>query len=194
MILRRLVGADEPQETRVFLVVAAFGLVIAVIYWFVSYEVAGTVLLLAFGVATAAIAVALVRAPGAAVVRRRRRAEPMAEIRAGREDVGGGGGTGDVDRPFLDEAGRMPAETLGPFAVGLGAAMAATGPIFGLAPVIVGLLPFAWGAWTWLSGAREELDAAESDIDAAEAATAARTAEEDALPVEATPDRASRHH
>ena len=76
---------------------------------------------------------------------------------------GTGTGTGGVDRPFLDETGRLPDETMAPFAVGLGVAIAGTGLIFGPAPVIVGLLPLAWGAWGWLSGARAELDAQELD-------------------------------
>jgi hypothetical protein len=77
--------------------------------------------------------------------------------------VGGGSGTGDVDRPFLDELGRLPGASFAPFAVGVGAATAATGLIFGPAPVVVGLLPFLWGAISWLRGAGEELDATEAD-------------------------------
>ena len=164
MGLRRLLGLDEPQETRVFLFVAGFGVVIGVIYWFVSYEVAGTVLLLAFGVANGALALALVRAPGAGRVRRRAaRREGAPAVDPDRRDIGGGAGTGDVDRPFLDEAGRLPGESFAPFAVGLGAATAVTGVIFGPAPVIVGLLPFLWGAISWLRGAGEELEATEAD-------------------------------
>jgi hypothetical protein len=162
-MVRRLLGLDEPQETRVFLFVAAFGLVIGVIYWFVSYEVAGTVLLLLFGVANGALAIALVRAPGARLVRRRAtRDEGAPNIDPDRRDVGGGSGTGDVDRPFLDELGRLPGDSFAPFAVGLGAATAVTGVIFGPAPVVVGLLPFLWGAVAWLRGAGDELDATEA--------------------------------
>ena len=172
MRLRRLLGLDEPQETRVFLFVAAFGLVIGVIYWFVSYEVAGTVLLLLFGVTNAVLALALVRAPGAALVRRRAAVgEGAADVDPDRRDVGGGSGTGDVDRPFLDELGRLPGDSFAPFAIGLGAATAATGLIFGPAPVVVGLLPFLWGSIAWLRGAGEELEATEAD-DAAAAVAA----------------------
>jgi hypothetical protein len=173
MRLRRLLGLDEPQETRVFLFVAAFGIVIGLIYWFVSYEVAGTVLLLVFGVANGVLALALIRAPGASLVRRRAgRDERALDVDPGRRDVGGGAGTGDVDRPFLDERGRLPGDSFAPFAIGLGAATAATGLIFGPAPVVVGLLPFLWGAISWLRGAGEELDATEADdVAAAVAAT-----------------------
>jgi hypothetical protein len=40
-----------PEEVRFFGRSAAFAIVVGIIYWFVSYETAGTVLLLAFGLA-----------------------------------------------------------------------------------------------------------------------------------------------
>jgi hypothetical protein len=134
MRLRRL-WAQQPAEVRFFLLLSAFGLGIGIVYWFVAYETAGTVLLIGFGLATGLIGLRLllVRAP------RTRSGDPV--------------------RPFLDESGRLPDETLAPFAVGLGVAVAATGLIFGVAPVVLGLLPLAWGAWRWLSSARAELDA-----------------------------------
>ena len=159
MSLRRtLTAADQPQEVRFFLLLSAFGIVVGLIYWFVSYETAGTVLLLGFGAATGLIGGRLAIDPRSRLVRERARAAEGAAMPAAE---GTGGGTGDVERPFLDETGRLPDETIAPFAVGLGVAIAATGLIFGPAPVIVGLLPLAWGAWGWLSGARAELDAQE---------------------------------
>jgi hypothetical protein len=161
MTLRRtLTAADEPQEVRFFLLLSAFGIVVGVIYWFVAYESAGTVLLLGFGAATGLIALRLAVDPASRQVRERAQAVAVDTIPAGE---GTGAGTGGVDRPFLDETGRLPDETIAPFAVGAGVAIAATGLIFGPAPVIVGLLPLAWGAWAWLSGARVELDAQERD-------------------------------
>jgi hypothetical protein len=163
---RTLTAADQPQEVRFFLLLSAFGIVVGIIYWFVSYESAGTVLLLAFGAATGLIGVRLVTDPASRRVRDRVRVRDADPIPG---EEGTGGGTGGVDRPFLDETGRFPDETIAPFAIGLGIAVAATGLIFGPAPVAVGVLPFAWGAWAWLSGARAELDAQELD-DAAAAA------------------------
>ena len=163
MTLRRtLTAADQPQEARVFLLLSAFGIVVGLIYWFVSYESAGTVLLLGFGAATGLIGFRLVTDPASRVVRERARTRDAEPI----PGEGTGAGTGGVDRPFLDETGRLPDETIAPFAIGLGVAIAATGVIFGPAPVAVGLLPLAWGAWAWLSGARAELDAQELDDDA----------------------------
>jgi hypothetical protein len=157
---RTLTAADQPQEVRFFLLLSAFGIVVGVIYWLVAYESAGTVLLLGFGAATGLIALRLALDPASRLVREQARATAADTIPAGE---GTGAGTGGVDRPFLDETGRLPDETIAPFAVGAGLAIAATGLIFGPAPVIVGLLPLAWGAWAWLSGARAELDAQERD-------------------------------
>ncbi|MFL5680743.1 MAG: hypothetical protein ACJ77B_09095 [Chloroflexota bacterium] len=163
-VVRRVLLSDEPQEARFFALLSAFGLIVAVVYWFVSYETAGTVLLVGFGLATGVMALRLILDPSSRFVRRRARDDDAAE----RE--GPGGGTGDVDRPFLDEAGRLPDETIAPFAVGLGVALAATALIFGAAPAIVGLLPFLWGAWAWLSGADAELEAQELSDDRVAAA------------------------
>ncbi|HXG40643.1 MAG TPA: hypothetical protein VNJ28_06840, partial [Candidatus Limnocylindrales bacterium] len=43
----------RPEETRLFVRLAAYGLGIGLIYWFVSYETAGTVLLVGFGLGAA---------------------------------------------------------------------------------------------------------------------------------------------
>lgn len=168
-VLRRLVAADEAQETRVFVLMAVFGFVVAAIYWFVSYESAGTVLLGGFGIATAVIGARLAADPAS---RRLRRISVERASDAGSREASSasgtdvtGGGTGGVDRPFSDESGRLPNTTIAPFAVGLGFAVAATGVVFGLAPVFVGALPLAWGAWAWLSAARAELVATELDDD-----------------------------
>ncbi|HEU4920208.1 MAG TPA: hypothetical protein VFT20_10750 [Candidatus Limnocylindrales bacterium] len=166
-VLRRLVAADEAQETRVFLFMAAFGLVVAAIYWFVSYELAGTVLLAGFGLATGVIGARLVADPASARVRRRSRSRgtsaPDVLGEVGDTIDAPAEGSGEIDRPFVDETGRIPDATLAPFAVGLGLALAATGLVFGPAPVIVGLLPLAWGAWRWLTAAGAELRATHID-------------------------------
>ncbi|MDQ6793506.1 MAG: hypothetical protein M3067_01560 [Chloroflexota bacterium] len=131
----RSAWSEQPAEVRFFLLLSAFGIAIGIVYWFVAYETAGTVLLIGFGLATGLIGLRLLLADRPRI--------PAA----------------DLDRPFLDESGRLPDETLAPFAVGLGVAVAATGLIFGVAPVLLGLLPLAWGASRWLSAARAELDA-----------------------------------
>lgn len=132
-LLRRLLF-DDPAETKFFLFLSVFALGIGAIYWFVSYEPAGSVLLLAFGVGTGLMGLVLHRT-----------------------------GRAGVDRPFLDEEGRFPSETPAPLAVGAGIALMSLATIFGPAPLLVGLLPFAWGAATWLGRARAELDSQTRD-------------------------------
>jgi hypothetical protein len=140
--MSRLPFADQPQETRFFLLIFGWAGVLGVIYWIVSGEVAGTALLAGLALATGVLSVWLLRT---------------------QRPVTSDGGTAGVDRPFLDEEGRLPAPTLAPFAVGLGVALAALGPVFGLAPVAVGAVSLLWGAGTWLGSAREEFGAQERD-------------------------------
>ena len=140
--MSRLPFADQPQETRFFLLIAGWAGALGVIYWFVSYEVAGTVLLAGLALATGALSVWLIRS---------QRVRPQGDSGSA------------ADRPFLDEEGRLPAPTLAPFAVGLGVALAALGPVFGLAPVAVGAVALLWGAGTWFGAAREEFDAQKRD-------------------------------
>jgi hypothetical protein len=64
-----------PEEVKFFGRIGAYGLFIAAVYWFVSYEPAGTVLLGGFGLAT-----------GAAFVLLRRGARRPAVTRDGRAD------------------------------------------------------------------------------------------------------------
>lgn len=164
-VIRRLIAADEAQETRVFVFMAVFGVVVAAIYWFVSYEAAGTALLAGFGLATGIIGARLAADPASRRLRQsaaRKTREPGAVPSLPDRDVPAGG-EGGIDRPFLDESGRLPDETIAPFAVGIGLAVAATGLIFGPAPVIVGFLPLAWGAWSWLTAAGDEHVATERD-------------------------------
>ena len=133
--IRMILLLDQPNETRFFGFLGVFGIVLGGIYWFSSFEPAGTVLLLGFGLACFLGAVRLVLA------------RPRT-VRAGSEG-----------RPFTDESGRLPDETLAPLAIGLGIALAVTAVVFGPWLLIAGVLPFAWGAREWLRGAREELDA-----------------------------------
>jgi hypothetical protein len=140
--------ADQPQETRFFLLIFGWAGALGVIYWFVSYEVAGTVLLAGLALASGLISVWLIRA----------RREALRRSAAGPPDAAG-------DRPFLDESGRLPDPTLAPFAVGLGVALVVLGPVFGVAPVAVGAVAFLWGATLWLRAARDELDAEEPGHD-----------------------------
>ena len=157
--MRRLLLLDYPQETKFFTFVGVFGLVLAAIYWFLTYELAGTVLLVGFGLGASIIGIALIRA------------RPPVRTQPERDEGGihlpddpeelesSAGGTGGIDTPFEDESGRLPEATLAPLSLGLGMALALTAIVFGPWLLVAGMLPIAWGAWTWASGARAELDA-----------------------------------
>lgn len=139
--LLALLGVRSPAEARLFQFIAALAAIVAVIYWFVSYEAAGTFLLVGFALASGIIGLLLAN--------------------AGEEWRGTAGGRRDPDRPFLDETGRIPSPTLAPLAVGVGASVALLSVIFGPAPLLVGILPLGWGAAEWLRRARAELAAQE---------------------------------
>ena len=158
----RLPFADQPQETRFFLLITGWAGALGTIYWFVSSEVAGTVLLAGLALASGVISAWLIRARRLMM---RRSAESGPPDLAPQRTDASGGGTAGVNRPFLDESGRLPDPTLAPFAVGLGIALVVLGPVFGLAPVAVGVVPFVWGASLWLRAARGEFDALDAGHD-----------------------------
>jgi hypothetical protein len=131
----------QPEEVLFFGRSAVFALAVATVYWFISYEPAGTTLLGLFGVASAFAAILLARG--------QRRAGPATDPQA----IAGG--------PFADESGRVPAETFAPLQVGSGLAIAGLGLVFGPWLILAGLLPIALGAVTWLGSAGAELEATE---------------------------------
>jgi hypothetical protein len=130
-----------PEEVRFLGRLAAYGLLIGVVYWFVSYEVAGTVLLLAFGVATGFATVVLlldVRRTGRGGGLRRRPLDWVALT-----------STGD-DPPFGDEPAGVPVGSVAPLEIGLGLAIASLGLVFGPWLVPLGLVPIVVGASVWI--------------------------------------------
>ena len=135
---RRLLLAARPAETRFFLFLGGFGIALAAIYWFLTYEVAGTVLLGGFGLGALLLGLRL-----------------LARRLGAGETLPADPGT----NPFADEKGRLPEETLAPLSVGLGVSLGLTAVVFGPWLVVAGIVPLVWGGWTWLRGARDELDA-----------------------------------
>jgi hypothetical protein len=131
---------DLPEEISFFARSAAFALVIATIYWFVSYEPAGTTLLTFFGLASALAAIVLLRGWHGSV----------------------GGGVQGADVPFADESGRIPTDTLAPLEVGFGLAVAALGLVFGAWLILAAILPITLGSLAWLHAAGQELEAIET--------------------------------
>ena len=121
-----------PEEAAFWGRTGIYGVAIAIVYWFVSYDITGTVLLGMFGVATGLVWALLWRR----LAPRRRDVEPE----AGTED----------------EA--IPVRSLAPLGVGIGLAVMALGLVYGIWFLVAGLLPLLMGAADWLAGSRHELD------------------------------------
>ena len=140
MTSRLVAAATGPRETRFFAAVAAWGWLTAVVYWFLSYEIVGTVLLAALGLAASVFAIRLVL-----------------EARSG--DPG-------ADRPFQAPLRAMPGETLAPAGMAIGLTACAAATIFGVAVLAVGVLTVIWAGIVWVTASTEELEV----LDAPEAA------------------------
>ncbi len=136
---------------------SAYALVVGVVYWLLSYETAGTVLLLGFGFST-----------GLAFLVLRGGEHAGRGPNATRDDV-----PGRPDGPFGDESGPVPGRSVAPLAVGFGVAVIALGGAFGPWFVIVGVLPLLIGAVDWLRAANRELHQRE-DADARGSAASPR--------------------
>ena len=129
------------DEAVLFGRLAIFGLVVGVVYWFLTYETAGTVLLVGFGVASAVASVALWRTPS-------------------RSALDAGLPHGVVSDGSRDE--RIPAPAFAPLIVAAGVAITglglALGPLILPAGVVVGII----GARYWLEAAIAEAEATAS--------------------------------
>lgn len=106
---------------RIFLFSAAFSLVVAVVYWFVSYERAGSALLLFMYLASLFLGVYLAL--------RWWRARPAADDPEARHESAAG-----------EEVGRFPGGTVWPFVFAVGALIALQGFIYGVWLLVPGLL------------------------------------------------------
>jgi hypothetical protein len=145
-----------PEEIRFFGRIGLFGLAIGVAYWFLTYETAGTVLLLAFGSAALLAALALRRGlgrrppaeAGQGVLRR-----AIAWLRLAPASLPG---------PFLRDPTRLPGSSLAPLVMGAGIALAALGLIYGIWLVGLGVTAMVFGGAAWLREAAAEAAAAES--------------------------------
>jgi hypothetical protein len=135
------------DEVKLFGRLSLYALLVGTIYWFVSYEFVGTVMLLGFGLATGLAFVILFR-----------------RDRKVRATQGAGGSTADIaagprpDGPFGDESGPVPTRSAAPLIVGFGVAVIALGGAFGPWFAVTGLVPVLIGAADWLRAANRELD------------------------------------
>jgi hypothetical protein len=143
-----------PEEAVFFGRSGAFGLALAAVYWFVSYEIAGTVLLAGFGLATGAAFLLLARS-----ARRSRPSEGRTEPPTAGDAMAPHGGAAPERAPFEDEGGLIPLRSFAPLWVGLGLAVMSVALGFGLWFVLAGLVPLALGAGSWLAEVGREAEA-----------------------------------
>jgi hypothetical protein len=114
------------MATRFLMVLGVFAAGVGVIYWFVTYEVVGTILLLTFACMPAIVAVFAVR--HGAMRDRRSEDDPQADP---------GAQAGEVLGPF-------PAETVWPIFLVLGTITIGASLIYGLILLPLGVAVFVW--------------------------------------------------
>jgi len=139
------------DEVAVMLRIAVFGLVAAIIYWFVSYEPFGTVALLLLGGGTGFAAVYM-------LLQHRREQGPREQFGdtvrrfAGlpRRDPGG------PDDYSAENVAVLPLPSIWPLTMALGVAMLTTGLIYGLWLLVLGLAVSAVAAAGWLAAINRE--------------------------------------
>jgi hypothetical protein len=123
------------DEAKVFALMSIFGIVVGTVYWFLTYETAGTILLLGFGLAAGvATAAVFVRSRGA---------------RSDAATVGDEVADGESAEPF-------PEPGWAPLIISLGVGGLALGAAFGPWLTIAGLLVAIAGGASWLSSAIRE--------------------------------------
>jgi hypothetical protein len=115
-------------EVRVLASMGVFGLVIGTVYWFLTYEIAGTLLLVGFGLAAGIAAAVIVE-------------------RSGREP----------EAP-ADGAPAFPHPGWAPIGIGAGIGGVALGAVFGPWLAIAGIMLAVVGGWVWLTTAMDESD------------------------------------
>ena len=126
------------DEAVLFGRLAIFGVVVGVAYWFLTYETAGTVMLIGFGVASAVASISLWAKPS------------RSALVAGLPD-------GKVPAGWGDE--RIPAPAFAPLIVGAGVAITALGLALGPLILPVGVVVALIGGRYWLEAAIGEADA-----------------------------------
>ena len=130
------------DEAVLFGRLAIFGLVVGAVYWFLTYETAGTVMLVGFGVASAVASISMWVRP------------PRSALEAGLPD-------GEVPAGWGEE--RIPAPAFAPLIVGAGVAITALGLALGPLILPVGIVVAAIGARYWLEAAVHEAETDRAD-------------------------------
>jgi Cytochrome c oxidase subunit IV len=134
------------DDAALLLRVAVFGVVAAVVYWFLSYEALGTVALLVLGGGPGFAALFLLRHRKQPGTEQQTRAEMLRRF--------AGVPSGDPPGPKQledEDLAVLPAASIWPAAASLGVAVAGSGLIFGLWLVILGLGVALYAGWGWIA-------------------------------------------
>jgi hypothetical protein len=127
------------EEIAVFARSAVYFGVIGVAYWFLTYEVAGSILLVGSSLASAFVAV---------IIRLGLRGQ----------DTVAEGSEVRPDGPFGDESAVLPAPTAAPLGVAFGMALVVLGLVFTGALVLAGAILVLLASREWLRAAMSEAD------------------------------------
>jgi hypothetical protein len=127
------------EEIVVFARSAVYFGAIGAIYWFLTYEIAGSVLLTGSALASAFVAIVL-------------RLGVRGEAQSAEEAATG------PDGPFGDESGRLPAPTAAPLGVAFGLALVVLGLVFTGALALAGSILVLLASRAWLRSAMAESD------------------------------------
>jgi heme/copper-type cytochrome/quinol oxidase subunit 1 len=134
------------EEVAFFLRSFGFAAIIGLVYWFLTYEIVGSILLAAFALATGLI--------GAYLIRARRRAS--AEAEGSRDEGVVGQGAAQTEGPFGDDSGHLPGPSAAPLIIGLAVGTIGLGAVFTPALIIVGTGLAIAGGWHWLRAIIDE--------------------------------------
>ena len=146
--VRRGPFRDVPEEVWFFARLAAYGWVVGIAYWFLTYEPVGSLLLTVLGLASTVLTLLLERS-------RRRAGHPS----SGPPSLH----RADLEGPFGSPIGRLPSPTFAPLEVGIGLAIASLSLAFGAWLAIAAVLPLLGGVLSWLRSAEREAAATQRD-------------------------------
>jgi hypothetical protein len=137
------------DEAAVLLRIAVFGFLVAVVYWFISYEPLGTVGFLVLGAGPTFVGAYLVR-----------HQQPW-RLESSWDMLRRFAGLPPPDRaveeePTEEDIEVLPSLTIWPFVLALGLTTAITGLVYGLWPLIVGAGMAAAAVVGWLSAVNRE--------------------------------------
>ena len=140
-----------PEEMRFMLRSAFYSTFVGVAYWFLTYEAAGTVLLICVGLSAAVMFSAL-----------------LFEWRRSGHRLSGSPvhwaflAPADQESGTTDESGRLPRPSLGPVSAALGVALVALSLVFGIWMAVAGMVPLLVGLRLWLRDVMAEFRAVDS--------------------------------